>query len=262
MTPDKRKVYVEKEAQIWDNLKEELKSMYLKIAPPIILDQSTTLTDFYETKVQPKTKDEKVTEEQSYRKFSDNSAVSSNGDCIRTTLSAINSNRVTISHYQKQNPVMTIHNNDEEEEVTNKASLELSEEKNEGSVNDEIKILEDPAIKKRRKTSEIEIRYDDDVSESRKKKTATTAAFSWSKVEESIKKKCDNSAIPKQCEQGRHFFRDFKNDKVELVEAELSRHLHKNSFEHPRIIGQFNKGFIIVKLLQNDIFLVSIAVPI
>ena len=54
MTPDKRKVYVEKEAQIWDNLKEELKSMYLKIAPPIILDQSTTLTDFYETKVQPK----------------------------------------------------------------------------------------------------------------------------------------------------------------------------------------------------------------
>ena len=59
VTPDKRKVYVEKEAQIRDNLKEELKSMYLKIAPPIILDQSTTLTDFYETKVQPKTKDEK-----------------------------------------------------------------------------------------------------------------------------------------------------------------------------------------------------------
>ena len=264
LTPDKRKVFLEKEAQIWDNLKEELKSMYLKIAPPILLDQSTTLTDFYD-KVEP-TKNE-VTEEKIHRKISDNS-VSNNGDCIRTkSLSSPLSNPVTIFHqHQKQNPKTLLHH---DEEVSNNASLELSDivhqsSEIEDSVNEMIMLedhvhLEQPVIKKRKTPEIIEIRYDDDYHlESRKRKT-TTASFSWSKVKDSIKKKCNNNrTIPKQSEQGRQFFRDFKNDKAELVEAELSRHLHKNSFEHPQIIGQFNEGFIIVKLLLNDIFLVSI----
>ena len=254
LTPDKRKVFLEKEAQIWDNLKENLKSMYLKIAPPVLDNQITTLNDFYNKVEEPTIKNEE-TEEKSYRKLSDNS-VSSNGDCIRTKSPSSISSPVIFHH--KQN---SIHKDIAKKygEVSIDASLELSDMKD--SVKEIIRLedhdhLEQPAIKKR-KTPEIEIRYDDDFSESRKKKTRT-ALFSWAKVEESIKKKCDIKKIPKQSEQGRQFFRDFKNDKADLIEAELSRHLHKNSFEHPKIIGQFNKGFIIVKLLINDIFLVSI----
>ena len=100
LTPDKRKVFLEKEAQIWDNLKENLKSMFLKIAPPVLVDQITTLNDFYNKVEEPTIKNEE-TEEKSYRKLSDNS-VSSNGDCIRTRSPSSISNPVIFQH-QKQN---------------------------------------------------------------------------------------------------------------------------------------------------------------
>ena len=100
LTPDKRKVFLEKEAQIWDNLKENLKSMYLKIAPPVLDNQITTLNDFYNKVEEPTIKNEE-TEEKSYRKLSDNS-VSSNGDCIRTRSPSSISNPVIFQH-QKQN---------------------------------------------------------------------------------------------------------------------------------------------------------------
>ena len=47
------------------------------------------------------------------------------------------------------------------------------------------------------------------------------------------------------------------DDKANQIEDELNRHLHKNDFESAYIIGQFNMGFIIAKLLTDDIFIVD-----
>jgi DNA mismatch repair protein PMS2 len=41
------------------------------------------------------------------------------------------------------------------------------------------------------------------------------------------------------------------------AEHELSRHLHKDHFQTGSIIGQFNLGFIIVRLLQDDLFIID-----
>ena len=122
LTPDKRKVFLEKEAQIWDNLKENLKSMYLKIAPPVIVDQITTLTDFYNKVEEPTIKNEE-TEEKSYRKLSDNS-VSSNGDCIRTRSPLSITNPVIFHQKQNSNQKDIAEKYDE---VSINASLELSD---------------------------------------------------------------------------------------------------------------------------------------
>ena len=47
LTPDKRKVFIEKEAQIWEAFKVRLSEMYDKLAPPELI--SAKVTDFYKT---------------------------------------------------------------------------------------------------------------------------------------------------------------------------------------------------------------------
>ena len=79
--------------------------------------------------------------------------------------------------------------------------------------------------------------------------------FSMEKLKQSLEKKKSLLGEIKDL-KGRQFITKL-DDKAEQVEAEFNKHLDKKSFESADIIGQFNLGFIIVKLLDDDLFIVD-----
>ena len=65
LTPDKRQIFIEKESVIWDALKDKLKEIFDKIAPPetgMMINGCNKLTNYFEEFKSPKENGDKMDE--------------------------------------------------------------------------------------------------------------------------------------------------------------------------------------------------------
>ena len=265
LTPDKRKVFIEKEAQIWEAFKVRLSEMYDKLAPPELI--SAKVTDFYKTDPVLNSNDfEKKTELfdtkediSSNSKQNNKDEVGSNGDSLRCEYDQPQMKKPKIEFIdkiEKSETKYTFEKFDKSNFATSSMKIDSVvkqiEEKNTCQSKDLPQEMKLENVSKEI-IDEVEIKYDEPMIKSQK--VQKKMAFSMEKLKQSLEKRkalLGETKDPK----GRQFITKL-DDKAEQVEAEFNKHLDKKSFESADIIGQFNLGFIIVKLLDDDLFIVD-----
>ena len=193
LTPDKRRILLQKETFLWQALKEKLKLIFDKIAPP------AATSNFLPPK-EPK--------------------------CSRRISSSTQaSNR---------------------EKVSAMKSSPLNEEKETPTVLSNLKDMENETKKK------LIYLYDEPSND---RKRMRVIHFSMSRLKRSVIMTRNDKKTEDDI-KGRKFVARLTSERAE---NELRKHLDQKDFlsGHFEIIGQFNLGFIVVRLLQDDLFIVD-----
>ena len=268
LTPDKRKVFIEKEAQIWEVFKVRLSEIFDKLAPPEII--SAKVTDFYNSDpISSSTSFEKKTEPFDTKekicangKPNHEDEVGSNGDSMNRDYDQPQIKRPKIEFIDKIEMMdkcgtkHDIEKFDKSNFATSSMKMNLVEKQIEDENTCQSKEL--PSKVELENVSkniieDLETEYDEPMVKSRKLQMKMT--FSMEKLRQSLEMKTKLLGETKD-PRGRQFLTKL-DDKAEEVESEFNKHLDKKSFESADVIGQFNRGFIIVKLLDDDLFIVD-----
>ena len=194
LTPDKRKVLLEKETSLWQALKEKLKTIFDAIAPPVVMT-SNNFSLLPTIKSTPKVLPEPN---------------------VKTLDIPSSSNEKEVAA-KSETPKLDIHQCD------------------------------------RKKKQLVECRYDELDERKNAQRRMQVVSFSMSGLKQRLANQND---IEDKDIRGRKFVATVTSERAE---NELRKHLSQKDFldGHFEVIGQFNLGFIVVRLLQDDLFIVD-----
>ena len=252
LTPDKRQIFIERESVIWDALKNKLKEIFDKIAPPDasagVLSENAKLTNYFT--LTNTSLDNSVTDSPKNNESDKKSPISStSSEPPKKKSFSRDDFKAKLLSLKSQNPSSGakkefIEDDFESDNFRPFVAKSVITESKSANTSCLISSAKKPKIQR--------IVYD---TKEDKIKNNISVLFSISKVLK--KKKEESERFDKARDlKGRQFLTSL-TDSNETTEAEFKRHLSKNDFLECKVIGQFNLGFIIVRLLRDDLFIVD-----
>ncbi len=271
LTPDKRKIFIEKESRIWDSVKAKLDEIYVKLAPPEMSISSATsgdlvkISDLFKTTSVTSTSSPELSEANvsaALRDSQTSTDFENSGNEIDSPQRKRHKMEVGSCSY-KFAPIVASKTRKINESKSSKASGKTVDRPSfVGNFGDyKIEFMDDSKLTKRtdcdpepeHPTNVIEQVIFDDKG-SKKDRRILNAKVDKERIKAFFRNKNRNNL---KSDQGRKFLAASLDDRN--AENELRRHLHKDHFRSgcKNIIGQFNLGFIIAELLKDDLFIID-----